>query len=308
MSEKHEMVHAQAQAIQVQGGQYPLEALERMAHYIVRSGLFGVKREEEAVALLLLAQAEGLHPMRAVQEYHIIQGRPALRADAMLARFLQAGGRVEWHELSNEAAEATFIHPQGGRVRIRWTLEDAKRAGLLDKAGDMWRKYPRAMLRARVVSEGVRTVYPGVVVGLYAPEEVVDIPPAEPQPVAARVVDAETGEILDAPAQPAPEEKEVTAKQLKLLAVLMRQVGLGREEAHRYVSALLGREIGSAKELSKEEASRVIDHLQELSSWFDALEVPEDLRREVMADAARHGDVFDSQETLQAVVEGYKAM
>ena len=283
---------------------WTLAAIEKAAEYVVQSKLFGVRTREEAVVLMLLAQAEGLHPVQAMTEYYVVNVRPALKAEAMLRRFLASGGRVEWHRLDDKAAEATFVHPAGGTVRIAWTIEDAKRAGL---NSDAWKKYPRAMLRSRVISEGIRTVYP-VAVGIYTPEEAVDIPPAEPQPVAARVVDAEPGEILDAPAQPAPEEKEVTAKQLKLLAVLMRQVGLGREEAHRYVSALLGRQISSARDLSKDEASRAIDHLQELSSWFDALEVPEDLRREVMADAARHGDVFDSQETLQAVVEGYKAM
>ena len=41
---------------------------------------------------------------------------------------------------------------------------------------DNWKNYPRAMLRARVVSEGIRTVFPGVVLGVYTPEEVQDIP------------------------------------------------------------------------------------------------------------------------------------
>ncbi len=124
-------------------------------------------------------------------------------------------------------------------------------------------------------------------------------------------VDHETGEILDAtPVQPVQEEQEnggATGKQLKLIGVLLGKVGLSREEAHRYVSALLGRQISSAKDLSKEEASRVIDHLQQVAGWLDAMEVPEDLRREVMTDAARHGDTFDSEETLRVVVEGYKA-
>lgn len=50
----------------------------------------------------------------------------------------------------------------------------------------------------------------------------------------------------------------------------------------------------------------MIDHLQQVAGWFDAMEVPEDLRREVMTDAARHGDTFDSEETLRVVVEGYQ--
>jgi len=49
---------------------------------------------------------------------------------------------------------------------------------LADK--DNWKAYPRAMMRARVVSEGIRTVFPGVVLGVYTPEEVQDIP-TQPQ-------------------------------------------------------------------------------------------------------------------------------
>lgn len=297
MSEKRNELVQQAQAIQAQGGQYPLEALERMAHYIVRSGLFGVKREEEAVALLLLAQAEGLHPMRAVQEYHIIQGRPALRADAMLARFLQAGGRVEWHELSNEAAEATFIHPQGGRVRIRWTLEDAKRAGLLDKAGDMWRKYPRAMLRARVVSEGVRTVYPGVVVGLYAPEEVVAFAEEEraPVPVQAEVVESTPppsspeGDNGHSSGGPIPEngaDGTITPAQVRALKALLGKAGVDRDLALVYASVFVGRDLGSSKDLTREEASRLIDHLNHI------YEVVGDDLPALMADAVERGEVL----------------
>jgi hypothetical protein len=39
----------------------------------------------------------------------------------------------------------------------------------------MWKKYPRQMLRSRVISEGVRTVYPGATSGLYEENEVHDI-------------------------------------------------------------------------------------------------------------------------------------
>jgi hypothetical protein len=58
-------------------------------------------------------------------------------------------------------------------VTIEWTFDMAKAAGLTGK--DIWKQYPRAMLRARVVSEGIRTVYPAVLCGMYAPEEVRDM-------------------------------------------------------------------------------------------------------------------------------------
>lgn len=152
--------------------------IEKAGQYIAKSGLFGVKTPEQAIALMLVAQAEGRNPFEAARDYHIIQGRPALKADSILARFQQAGGTVRWMELSDTKAVAEFSHPQGGKVTIDWDLDRAKRAGLTSK--DSWKNYPRAMLRARVISEGVRTVFPGVCVGTYTVEEVQDMAASVP--------------------------------------------------------------------------------------------------------------------------------
>lgn len=150
----------------------PVEAIQTMAAAVARSGLFGIKTADQAMALMLIAQAEGLHPAIAARDYHIINGRPALKADAMLARFQSNGGKVEWRKYTDEAVSAVVSHPQGGSVEIEWTYKMAERAGLTKNA--TWRQYPRQMLRARVISEGIRTVFPGVAVGVYTPEEVAD--------------------------------------------------------------------------------------------------------------------------------------
>jgi len=160
--------------------EHPIEAIERMGQYIAKSGFFGVKTPEQAIALMLIAQAEGRHPASAAQDYHVIQNRPALKADTMLARFQQAGGVVQWEEYTDTRVAATFSHLQGGKVTVDWDMDRAKRAGLGSK--DNWKNYPRAMLRARVISEGIRTVYPAVLGGMYTPEEVSDMPPIEVMP------------------------------------------------------------------------------------------------------------------------------
>jgi hypothetical protein len=149
----------------------PLSDMQQMAKIGAESNFFGIKKPTEAMALMLIAQAEGKHPATVFSQYHVIQGRPALKADAMLARFQQAGGSVQWTERTDKACTATFSHPQGGGCEIRWTLDDAKRAGLLNGKSN-WNQYPRQMLSARVVSEGVRAVFPGVLGGFYTPEEV----------------------------------------------------------------------------------------------------------------------------------------
>ena len=153
----------------------PVGDMQTMAGALAKSGLFGVKTADQALALMIVAQAEGRHPGSVASDYHIIQGRASLKSDAMLARFQQAGGRVEWHDHSTEKVSATFSHAQGGSLRIDWDMARAKSAGLGTK--DNWRQYPRQMLRARVISEGVRAVFPAVLNGMYAPEEVQDFGP-----------------------------------------------------------------------------------------------------------------------------------
>jgi len=191
---------------------FGIEDVERMADYIVKSGLFGMSKREQAISLMLLSQAEGLHPMKAIQEYHIIQGRPAMRADAMLARFQKAGGKVEWHELTDTKARATFTHPQGGSITIEWTVQMARQAGLFDKTGSNWKRYPRAMLRARTISEGIRTVYPGVIAGIYTPEEVID---TQGQP---DIIDAEVTPTSQPESEPAKAEEEWTIEKIREVA------------------------------------------------------------------------------------------
>ena len=149
--------------------------LERMAKAIAKSGLFGIKTADQALALMLLAQAEGRHPATAARDYAIIDGRPAKKAEAMLRDFLAAGGSVEWLELTDQVCRASFSHPFGGSVTIEWTLARARKAGI---AGDMWERYPRQMLRCRVISEGVRTVCPMATSGLYVEAEMGGVVPS----------------------------------------------------------------------------------------------------------------------------------
>jgi hypothetical protein len=158
----------------------PFQDQQRMAQAIAKSGFFGLKDEIQVLALMAVAQAEGRHPASVAKDYHIIQGRPALKSDAMLARFQSAGGTVRWVKYTDEIVTGIFSHPQGGELELSWTLAQAKAIGLATK--DNWKLYPRAMLRARVISEGIRAVFPAVLVGEYTPEEVGDFD-AKPAPI-----------------------------------------------------------------------------------------------------------------------------
>ena len=226
----------------------PVDQIERMALAVAKSGLFGVKTPDQAMALMLVAQAEGMHPAIAARDYHVINGRPTLRADAMLARFQQAGGKVEWGEYTDQRVVGTFSHPQGGGVRIEWTTKMAQDAGLT--RNPTWKSYPRQMLRARCISEGIRTIYPGVAIGTYTPEEAEDMAPRPARDMGA------VEEV--APPPPPAVDVEALIEQIQLASTLefletlrpqMRQVPKGPDR-DRVVAAVQRR----AEEIRAEQA------------------------------------------------------
>ena len=83
---------------------------------------------------------------------------------------------MAWEEIGPTRAIGTFSHKQGGSLRVEWTFEQAKKAGLTNK--DNWKNYPQAMLRARAIAEGVRAVFPGAIGGMLTVEEAQDLAPA----------------------------------------------------------------------------------------------------------------------------------
>jgi hypothetical protein len=158
--------------------------IQKMAKVAAESKMFGFKSEAEAMAIMLLCQAENLHPAVAMRDYHVINGRPSMKADAMLARFQLAGGRVSWPKMEDTEVTGVFSHPAGGEATITWNDEMVRRADL--HRNPTHQKYPRQMKRARCISEGIRSVFPACVAGVYTPEEVADFTP--PKGVVVEVV------------------------------------------------------------------------------------------------------------------------
>lgn len=156
----------------------PFAEMKEMASVMAGSNMFG-KSKEQLLSLMLLAQAENLHPAIAAMEYDVIKGKPAINSRSALARFQSSGGSVKWITRTDKEAEAEFYHPQGGMLKVRWDIERAKRAGLYDKKNsdgseNMYHRYPAQTLSARVIAEGVRAVYPACLSRLYLTEEVQD--------------------------------------------------------------------------------------------------------------------------------------
>ena len=152
----------------------PYAQIERMAQAVAKSGMFAVKTPEAALTLMLVAQAENVHPAQAMMDYDLIQGKPALKSAAMLARFQRSGGKVRWITSTDAVASAEFTHPAGGSLVVTWDEARLQVAGLAGK--EMHKKFPAQMKRARCIGEGVRAIAPQCIpVGMYTTEETQDI-------------------------------------------------------------------------------------------------------------------------------------
>ena len=175
-----------------------------MADAIVSSGFYGFKTKDQVIAVMLVAQAENKHPATVMQEYDIIQGRPALKSQAILARFQLAGGKVQWVENGPKKCIGTFSHEAGGSITVEWTIEMAKQAGVY-KEGSAWTKFPEDMLRARVISRAVRSIYPACILGHYSAEEVQDFEPRKERDITPPRVETvsliQGNEVMELPAE-----------------------------------------------------------------------------------------------------------
>ena len=188
----------------------PLEQIGMMAKAVSDSGLFGIKSEAAAFSLMCIAQADGIPPIKAAVQYHIIDGKPSLKSEAMLARFQASGGSIRWKERTPQRCTLWLEHPKAGEIEVTWDIERAKAAGLAGR--NTWKAYPAQMMSARCISEGIRALYPACVGGFYTPEEVrdFDAPPPAPQPESPKPAQAAKAAMpKPKAAKTAPQEAEI---------------------------------------------------------------------------------------------------
>lgn len=254
--------------------------IECMAEAVAKSRLFpGVENAQSAMVLMLLCESEGLHPIQAMRRFHIIEGRPSMRADAMQAEFQRHGGRVEWLSSTREECRAVFSHPQhapkGFEVHVTFAeLDKEKITQSYDQKRNQWvlkknwRCWPRQMLRARAVSEGVRAVDPGIVVGVYTPEEISDFD--------ARDVAMETtARVVDEKPMPTPKPVPTPAasKARETADGLVERFNAGRPQDRHQPVVQTAAELAAKTEAPTYDArpftTVIAEACRQVNAWFD---------------------------------------
>jgi hypothetical protein len=249
----------------------------------------GMRNNPAAItAAILYGDEIGLGPMQSLAKIAVIEGRPTLAAETQRGLVLQAG-----HKMWTEEATNTRVTVAGRRrdsdevVRVTWTMDDAKRAGIGGKQN--WRTYPRQMLHARASAELARALFADAIAGLAATEEIEDTggdesPEAAPVSEGNRRRRRATLAPVSAPAEPTPapdtplpplpgEQPAVDddppaaglmseAQRGKMMALFRERGFVERGARLAFTRVVIGRPVESSTELTSEEASKLIDTLE----------------------------------------------
>jgi hypothetical protein len=127
-------------------------------------------KPENVLLATLAGQPFGWDPTMSMRSFHIIEGQPSLKPEIMLALVRRAGHSVQGTTGTDGATVTGKRRDTGDSMTVAYTLEDARRANLLNKS--VWKQYPASMCWARALSQLCRMLFPDVVLGVgYTPEE-----------------------------------------------------------------------------------------------------------------------------------------
>ncbi|MER5785779.1 hypothetical protein ABT104_29290 [Streptomyces mobaraensis] len=150
------------------------------------SGLLPRQYRQQPANLLYaveFAESLGLHPMVAITGVHVIEGKPTASSALISALVRRAGHRLRVKgDATSATAQIIRADDPDWVFEVTFTIEDARRAGLLGK--DVWKKYPASMLKARALSAVARDACEEALFGVhYTPEELGAVVDQEGNPV-----------------------------------------------------------------------------------------------------------------------------
>lgn len=156
------------------------------ASMLVGSGFLptSIKSVENAIAIILMGRELNIGPMASLQAINIIQNKPAVSPQLMLA-LIKRSGQLEDIKLETGADGATCTMKRKGNSPYTVTFgpKEAKALGLHGK--DNYVKQAATMYQWRAVAAAARAVFPDVILGLYTPDEM------------GAEVDPDSGESMD---------------------------------------------------------------------------------------------------------------
>lgn len=224
----------------------------------------------DATAAILMGDELGLSPLAALRSIYTVHGTPAMYARTMVA-LAQSRGHQIWTEATSDQRVIVCGQRRGSSKveRAEWTLDRAKKAGYTKN--QKYASNPQEMLYSKAAAEVCRKVAADVLAGVpFSVEDLeleqnIEAATVTVQRGAKQTMSRKKPEPAPAPEEPPfgdpeplPEQSEqITDAQLKLLQAHYKDID--RDARLAEASEVLGVEVTSFSELSKQQASNLIE-------------------------------------------------
>lgn len=231
----------------------------------------------DSTAAIMAGDELGLSPLAALRSIYVIHGTPSMYAKTMVA-LVQSKGHDVWTESTSDSAVVVCGRRRGSDKieRAEWKIDRARKAGYT--SNQKYASNPQEMLYAKAASEVCKKIAADVLLGIpYTVEDIeleqqdtvtVTRSESKPRAVSRRKAPEPAEPEFDSPTEeaPLPVEELITPAQMKKLHASFSDKGfVDRDDRLAYVNEIVGIEVASSKDLTKDQASRVIDALEQLA-------------------------------------------
>lgn len=205
----------------------------------------------------------GLKPIQALQNIAVINSKPSVYGDALLA-LVQSHPSFEdikeWFDEKTNTAFCSVKRKNQSEHTVSFSSEDATKAGLWGKTGP-WSQYPKRMMQMRARGFALRDKFADALGGLITAEEAQDYPGENAKvdvTPKAQSLSARLDDLIVSSEESAINLKEVSASQSTKLAELVLTHNIPAETIEKWCQKA---GVESLVELDKEKTLACIEHI-----------------------------------------------
>lgn len=200
------------------------ETIRDQSSVLIKTGFLpqSIKTPEQAMAIILTGRELGIGTMAALNTINVIQGKPTISPQLMLA-LINRSGQLEDIQITGDSSDGiTCMMKRRGRTAHSSHFGPREAAAMGLNSKDNYKKQPATMYKWRSVADCARAVFPDIILGLYTPDEMGAVTDAD-----GEVIEAAPAPPTIAPAPPQDQPIEAEPVEMNRNPDLMTESQMG---------------------------------------------------------------------------------
>lgn len=255
-----------------------IDHLKGLASIAASSKQYGSLSEVQLLNLMMSAKDLGISPLKAINGgFYIVNGKVCMSTALMADRIRKAGHSIKIIEMTMEKCVIIAKRKDNDdSLKVEYTMQEAALAGLNNSV--TWKKFPKAMLYNRCMSQVARILFPDVVGQAYSEEERYDInnTPPEDRPLE----EVESDLIVEAPI----DDGKIFEDQVQEIEIMLGQIKEITDNEEVRAKLYKRANVAEVKDIPREKYDKVRDFLiKQLDTVLSAFDKDEEVSHEFVS-------------------------